>query len=79
MLRCMSSTRTQIYLTSQQRRKLDARAVRDGTTLASVIRAAVDRYLADEPLQARDALKATFGSLPGLELPTRGEWDRVHG
>ena len=75
----MSSTRTQVYLTREQRRKLDARAGREGKTLARVIREAVDRYLEEEPPEARAALKATFGTLPDLVVPSRAEWDRGHG
>jgi predicted DNA-binding protein len=75
----MSSTRTQVYLTRDQRRKLDAKAGREGKTLARLIREAVDRYLEEEPPQAREALRLTFGALPGLEVPPRTEWDRGVG
>jgi predicted DNA-binding protein len=71
----MPSTRTQIYLTDDQRRKLDERARSQGWTLAHVIREAVDEYLADPP-DAEEALNATFGSLPDLTVASRDEWDR---
>jgi ribbon-helix-helix protein len=58
----MPATRTQIYLTDEQRRRLDARSRRTGATLARMIREAVDAYL---------ILDDTFGSLPELELASR--------
>jgi predicted DNA-binding protein len=72
----MASTRTQIYLTDDQRRRLDARGRRTGAPLARMIREAVDAYLVDDRPDAESALDETFGSLPGLELPSRDEWDR---
>jgi predicted DNA-binding protein len=71
----MSSTRTQIYLTEEQRRRLDERGQREGRAMASLIREAVDRYLETTP-EADEALDGTFGSLPALEVPSRAEWDR---
>lgn len=71
----MSATRTQVYLTVDQRRRLDERARRDGRTLAHVIREAVDEYLAGEP-DLEQVLDETFGSMPDLEVPARGEWAR---
>lgn len=72
----MPSTRTQIYLTDDQRRLLDARGRRTGAPLARMIREAVDVYLADDRPDPDEALDDTFGTLPGLELPARNEWDR---
>lgn len=72
----MPSTRTQIYLTDDQRRRLDARGRRTGAPMARMIREAVDVYLADDGPDARAALDETFGTLPDLELPSRDEWDR---
>lgn len=72
----MASTRTQIYLTDDQRRALDRRGRRTGAPLARMIREAVDAYLADDGPDAAAALDETFGSLPDLELPSRNEWDR---
>ncbi len=79
MLRCMSSIRTQVYLTRDQRRKLDARARREAKTLASVIRDAVDAYTLEEPQDVDRALAATFGASPDLKVPARSEWDRGLG
>jgi hypothetical protein len=75
----MRSLRTQVYLTRDQRRKLDARARREDKTLASVIRDAVEAYTAEEPPDVDKALAATFGALPDLDVPARSEWDRGDG
>ena len=72
----MASTRTQIYLTKEQRARLDARALREDKTLAELIREAVDRYLEQEPPNRDEILKKTFGSMPDLEVPPRSEWNR---
>ena len=72
----MPSTRTQIYLTDDQRRRLDARGQSTGAPLARMIRDAVDAYLADQQPDAQTALDETFASLPELELPDRAEWNR---
>jgi predicted DNA-binding protein len=40
----MPSTRTQVYFTEEQRRRLDAQAEREGKTPAEVVREAVDAY-----------------------------------
>ena len=74
------ATRTQIYLSAQQRDALDARAQAEQKTLAHVIRDAVDRYL-EQDLDAaeRDRMLAeTFGTCPDLgeRVPSRDEWDR---
>lgn len=70
----MGSTRTQIYLTAEQRRKLDERRKRDGKTLAAVIRDAVDAYL-DRP-NLQKILDATFGASPDFTVAPRTEWQR---
>ena len=76
----MSATRTQVYFTEAQRRQLDARARREGKTLAAVVREAVDAYVAQGDPPALDAvLDETFGSMPDLREPPRDEWDRGHG
>jgi hypothetical protein len=72
----MPSIRTQIYLTDDQRRRLDVRGRRTGAPMARMIREAVDVYLADDRPDARAALDETFGTLPDLDLPSREEWDR---
>jgi hypothetical protein len=72
----MSATRTQIYLTPEQRRRLDAIGRREGKPLAALIREAVDAYLADSGPGPDQVLQATFGALPDLEVPSRDEWRR---
>jgi predicted DNA-binding protein len=72
----MPSTRTQIYLTDDQRRRLDLRGRQTGAPLARMIREAVDSYLGDAEPDVEAALDETFGTLPELELPPRTEWDR---
>ena len=74
ILRWMS-TRTQIYLTDDQRRRIDELASAQGLTMAEIIRRAVDGYL-EEQADPSAALSATFGAVPDLEVPSRHEWDR---
>ncbi len=80
MLCCMGATRTQIYLSEEQREQLDRRRRREGKTLAALVREAVDAYLElGRGQDFRDAVEATFGSIADLEVPPRAEWDRGHG
>ena len=72
---CMSATRTQVYLTEEQRRRIDEIAHADGVTMAQVIRRALDAYLAED-VDASAALLATFNADPTAVGPDRGEWDR---
>jgi predicted transcriptional regulator len=69
------STRTQIYLTDDQRRRIDELASAEGVTMAEIVRRALDGFL-DEQVDPQKALAATFGSAPDLEIPTRDGWDR---
>ena len=75
----MAATRTQIYLTRDQRERLDEVTRRQGKSLADVVRQAVDEYLARSVLDLQSALDASFGSMPDLEVPPRDEWDRGYG
>lgn len=75
----MPATRTQVYFTAQQRQALDELAQRDGKTLAEVVREAVDAYLAQAPGDPEVVFDQTFGAIPGLRTPARGEWDRGYG
>jgi ribbon-helix-helix CopG family protein len=75
----MSATRTQVYFTEEQRRRLDALARREGKTLAEVVRAAVDAYVAEAPPDLDAVLEETFGSMRELDVPGRDEWDRGYG
>jgi predicted DNA-binding protein len=67
----MAATRTQIYLTAEQRNRLDEHGAQTGLGLAEMIRQAVDEYLGDQG-DIRVALDETYGSLPELEAPARG-------
>lgn len=73
----MAAIRTQVYLTPDQRARIDALRRRDGRTLAEVVRDALDAYLEREAPDASEALTAAFGALPDLEVPSRDEWDRA--
>jgi len=75
----MSATRTQVYFTQEQRRRLDALAKHEGKTLAAVVREAVDAYVAQVSPDLEVVLDETFGSMPELEAPARSEWDRGYG
>jgi Ribbon-helix-helix protein, copG family len=75
----MSATRTQVYFTEEQRRRLDALAKREGKTLAAVVREAVDAYLAEAPPDLDVMLDETFGSMTDFQVPPRSEWDRGYG
>jgi Ribbon-helix-helix domain len=72
----MPSTRTQIYLTDDQRRQLDARGRRTGAPMARMIREAVDEYLADDRPDVAAVLDEAFGTLPELNVPNRDDLDR---
>jgi len=71
----MAATRTQIYLTTEQRRRLDELATRKDKSLATVVREAVDLYLEQQRSDPGAVLEATFGALPPLQIPSRDEWD----
>ena len=71
----MSATRTQIYLTQEQRDRIDRITRERGVTMAEVVRAALDDYLADEG-NAASAPAATFGADAGIDVPSRDEWSR---
>jgi hypothetical protein len=80
----MAATRTQVYLTEEQRRQIEELRARDGRTLAEVIRTALDEYLAThgraalerERAETRRVLDETFGVAPDFEIPPREEWNR---
>lgn len=87
ILRCMAATRTQVYLTDEQRRQIEELRARDGRTLAEVIRAALDEYLETHGQVARERERAetqrildeTFGIAPDFPYPDRSDWDRGYG
>ncbi len=79
-----AATRTQVYLTQEQRDRIEELRAHDGRTLAEVIRTALDEYLATHGRAAEEVQRAetqrvfdeTFGSMPDMEYPNRAEWDR---
>jgi predicted DNA-binding protein len=73
--RCMSATRTQVYLTEEQRARIDRAAEAEGVTMAEVIRRAIDEYVVDDHDPAA-ALAATFGAAPSADVPSRDSWQR---
>jgi hypothetical protein len=73
----MASRRTQIYLTADQRLRLDERGRKQRRPLAELVREAVDAYLSDKSVDPAAALDSTFGALPALKVPSRDEWDRA--
>lgn len=72
----MPAIRTQVYLTEEQRQRIDALAEAEGVTMAEIIRRALDLYLEDETPDPELALAATFGPAPDATVPSRDEWDR---
>lgn len=65
-----------MYLTAEQRERIDAITAAEGITLAEVVRRAVDRYLGEVAMDPGPALAATFGADPSAVAPDRDEWDR---
>lgn len=65
-----------MYLTKDQRRRIDEIARAEGVTMADVVRRALDGYLSAQRDTAAD-LAATFGADPGAGAPSRDEWDRA--
>lgn len=72
----MPATRTQVYLTVEQRQRLDEMCRLKGVSLAEAVREAVDQYIAGSGGACAEALDATFGKAPRIEVPSRDEWDR---
>ena len=72
----MSAVRTQVYLTEEQRARIDAVVAETGGTLAEVVRAALDEYLDAQVPDAATAVAATFGADSEVAVPPRSEWDR---
>ena len=71
----MSATRTQIYLTAEQRRLIDQVRGSTGLPMAEIVRRALDAYLHDD-IDPAAVLDSTFGAVPGAAVLSRDEWDR---
>lgn len=72
----MSATRTQVYLTAQQRERVDELASVEGVTMAEIVRRALDAYLSSYSPVAAEALARTFGAVTDIDAPSRHEWQR---
>jgi hypothetical protein len=72
----MVATRTQIYLSEEQRRSLDEIIAREERSLADVVREAIDTYLARRHPEPNRVFDETFAVCPDLEVPDRIEWER---
>jgi hypothetical protein len=71
----MPALRTQIYLTREQRERLDGLVESERRPLAALIRDAVDEYLDHSAPDPAASLKATFGVAPDFAVPSRSEWE----
>ncbi len=71
----MPSTRTQVYLTEEQRRRIDTVRRAEGVTLAEVVRRALDDYFRRQTSDVEAALSVTFGAVQDASAPSRDEWD----
>ena len=71
----MSATRTQVYLTEAQRRRMDNMAQSRGVPMAEIVRRALDAYL-DSEIDPSVALASTFGAQVDAEVPSRDSWQR---
>src|SRR5476649_1607410 len=72
---CMSATRTQVYLTETQRRRMDNMARAKGVPMAEIVRRALDAYLGSD-IDPSVALANTFGAHTDAEVPSRASWRR---
>ena len=72
----MSATRTQVYLTAEQRQRLDVLTKATGLTPAQVIRRALDEYLATQHAYVDATLADTYGADPHVMTPSREDWSR---
>ena len=71
----MSATRTQVYLRSSQRSASTRLPARGARVLASVVREAVEQYIAQAPVDPTSALESTFGAAPEAQFPERDDWE----
>jgi hypothetical protein len=72
----MAAVRTQVYLTAEQRRRIDEVMDASGESLAEIVGKALDQYLAVQSESAASALAGTFGVDPAAKAPDRDEWKR---
>lgn len=72
----MAGVRTQIYLTEEQRARLEALMKRDGKSLAELVREAIDAFLGSGGVDPQEAMASTFGADPDFRVPPRAGWRR---
>jgi hypothetical protein len=63
----MAPRRIQVYLTPEQRRRIDELAASRGLTSVEVVRLALDTFLGKKAPSPEAILESTFGALPDLE------------
>lgn len=68
----MFSERTQVLLSVEQRRRLERMAVREGRSVGSVIREAIESYTTAGPRSRAEAAEAIIA----MDLPV-GDWDHM--
>lgn len=73
----MFTERLQILVSKDQRRRLEREAKRRGTSVASVIRDAVDAELGVDPRKEKLAAFETIRGLPRVALPPIEELNRL--
>lgn len=70
----MKALRTQIYLTREQRERLDEISRMKKKSLAQLIRDAIDAFLERDEIDAEEAMRETFGADPNFSVPPREVW-----
>ncbi|WP_419854211.1 CopG family transcriptional regulator [Candidatus Poriferisodalis sp.] len=73
----MAATRTQVYLTEEQRQRIDELAAIEGVTPAEIVRRAIDAYFSSHVPDASASFSRAFGALTDIDVPSRDEWQRV--
>ena len=68
----MFSERTQVLLSREQRERIERMAAREGRSVGSVIREAIESYTAVGPRSRKEAAEA----LIAMDLPA-GDWDQM--
>jgi len=63
-----------VYLQPHLRQRLEEIAESRGLSLASVVREAVDLYIAEAPVDPTTALESTFGAAPEAQVAGRDDW-----
>ncbi len=72
----MAATRTQVYLTEQQRQRIDELAGIEVVTMTEIVRRALDAYLSSYVPDASASFSRALGAATDIEVPSRDEWQR---